>query len=99
MAETDEHGVKYLNAYIVTSDKLTAQDISEFLLNKIPEYMIPSHFTRVEMMPKNSSGKIDRKSLSKIPGEILDDRHFEEPVMKLKNYSAPSGKLFWAGNI
>lgn len=37
------------------------------LSRKLPYYMIPSSLTMLERMPLNTSGKLDRKALSKLP--------------------------------
>lgn len=39
-------------------------DIRRFLINELPYYMVPSFLVQLEKMPMNSSGKIDRRSLS-----------------------------------
>ncbi|KAF7946700.1 hypothetical protein EAE96_009690 [Botrytis aclada] len=38
-------------------------DLDQFLRNKIPNYMVPSHWFAVEKVPLSVSGKIDRKSV------------------------------------
>jgi thioesterase domain-containing protein len=37
--------------------------IREFLRKRLPPYMVPSEFRRVDSIPLNESGKLDRKSL------------------------------------
>ncbi|MCP4217479.1 MAG: amino acid adenylation domain-containing protein [bacterium] len=37
--------------------------LGRFLLEKLPQYMVPSHFVSLESMPLTTSGKINRKAL------------------------------------
>jgi len=62
---------KYLRAYLATAADLDVGGLREFLAGKMPEYMIPSMFTRVEAMPLTPAGKVDRKKLQKLGGERL----------------------------
>ncbi|MCK4258418.1 MAG: non-ribosomal peptide synthase/polyketide synthase [Halanaerobiales bacterium] len=51
---------------------LFVKDVKVRLSNKFPDYMIPTYFIQVDLMPLTLSGKIDRKSLP----EINPDSHF-----------------------
>ena len=73
----DKIGEKYLCAYIVPTsissiEALKSQELRNFLLEKLPEYMIPSYFIPLENIPLTASGKIDRKSLP-LPMLEVDD--------------------------
>ena len=37
--------------------------LKQYLLKRIPNYMIPSYFVQLEKMPCTINGKIDRKNL------------------------------------
>ncbi|HLP61372.1 MAG TPA: non-ribosomal peptide synthetase, partial [Candidatus Deferrimicrobium sp.] len=63
----EERGDKHLCAYIVSESEYDAAGLREFLLEKLPDYMIPSYFVRLEKMPLTPNGKLDRKALPK-PG-------------------------------
>lgn len=56
----DEEQNKILGFYEGTATK---KAITHGLVQKIPKYMIPSEFIRVEKMPITKNGKIDRKAL------------------------------------
>ncbi|SHK85208.1 Phosphopantetheine attachment site, partial [Clostridium cavendishii DSM 21758] len=45
----------------------------------LPEYMIPSYFMKLENMPLNSNGKLDRKSLPSVEENIITGSVYEEP--------------------
>ncbi|MCU1285429.1 MAG: Peptide synthetase [Acidobacteriales bacterium] len=58
-----------LVAYVVAAKKdeePTEKLLREFLLESLPEYMVPAAFYRLEKIPLNSSGKIDRIALSSL---------------------------------
>lgn len=52
-----------LEAYYRGSENITVKTIREHLAQKLPDYMIPAHFYRVETIPLNSNGKVDKKKL------------------------------------
>jgi amino acid adenylation domain-containing protein len=72
-----EAGEKVLNAYIVgaeagvSGDTLQVGQLRNFLSRNLPDYMIPSHFAKIEKIPLTGKGKIDGNALSKI-GKIVD---------------------------
>ncbi len=53
-------------AFIVTkeSQKLEAQELKDFLKNHMANFKIPHHFEFVNDLPKNRTGKIDKRKLS-----------------------------------
>ncbi|MBQ2758664.1 MAG: amino acid adenylation domain-containing protein [Clostridia bacterium] len=52
-----------LVAFYCSSEDIT-QEIRELCLKKLPVYMVPSAFVRLDSLPLNQSGKLDRKLLS-----------------------------------
>ncbi|UCH96409.1 MAG: amino acid adenylation domain-containing protein, partial [Candidatus Aminicenantes bacterium] len=72
---------RYLCAYIVSDTHLETSEIREYLYKTLPDYMIPSYFLRLEKLPLNTSGKVDRKALP-------------EPEIKTgKTYAAPRDEI------
>jgi amino acid adenylation domain-containing protein len=64
VAQEDGSGTMRLIAYFVPLD--TAPSITElrtFMLNQLPDYMVPSTFVQLEALPLNANGKVDRRSL------------------------------------
>ncbi len=45
---------------------ITSEELTSFLSTKLPDYMIPFKFFRKEVMPKTSSGKVDRVLLAEV---------------------------------
>jgi amino acid adenylation domain-containing protein/FkbH-like protein len=61
----DEGGEKRLLAYVVphTGQTLSSNELHTFLKDRLPEYMVPAAFVKLERMPLTSNGKIDRRAL------------------------------------
>lgn len=52
-----------LIAYYTSSTQIDSQEIREFTETKLPKYMIPNIFKKIDKLPKTPNGKIDRKVL------------------------------------
>jgi amino acid adenylation domain-containing protein len=60
--ETDP-GEKKLAAYVVARTQTRADDLRAFLLQQLPDYMVPSAFIFVESLPLTANGKLDLRAL------------------------------------
>ena len=62
---TKEHsnGTKYLVGYYVSDTEIENFELSNYLAQSLPEYMIPSIYVHLTEMPMNVNGKIDRNVL------------------------------------
>ena len=54
---------QFLCAYYIANDNVSEETIREYLLSKLPAYMIPAYFVRMDSFPLLPNGKTDRKSL------------------------------------
>ena len=60
----DETGLRLLAYVVVGPDhKVTSSELRSFLIDKLPEYMIPSVYIMLESFPLTANGKIDRRAL------------------------------------
>ena len=60
---TSDTGSQYLCAYFIAQNQISEQEIRDILSRKLPPYMVPLYFIRMEKFPINQNGKLDRKSL------------------------------------
>ncbi|GER85224.1 hypothetical protein KTAU_38590 [Thermogemmatispora aurantia] len=77
----DDPSSAQLVAYLVPRPgaELTLHSLHQYLREHLPDYMIPGTFVRLEQMPTNEHGKIDRACLPK-PEEtdiLREDVHIE----------------------
>src|SRR5438128_12042864 len=65
IAREEEAGEKRLVAYLVgASDAAVSQtELRKYLKERVPEYMVPSAYVKLEQMPLTANGKLDRKAL------------------------------------
>lgn len=63
----DHDGQKQIIAYYISeiaiNEKILAKELKDFLSARLPEYMIPSAFVRIEKVPLTVNGKVDKKKL------------------------------------
>ncbi|HEX3043686.1 MAG TPA: amino acid adenylation domain-containing protein, partial [Bacillota bacterium] len=67
LARENDHGEKYLCAYVVSNEIIPTSAYKDFLADQLPDYMIPSYIVTLDKMPVTQNGKVDRKALSE-PG-------------------------------
>ena len=67
----------------VCDDKEFISSIKERIAEKLPSYMIPSIFIRLDKLPRNLNGKIDRKELPKVDISMHNEE-FEEPATEFE---------------
>lgn len=60
-----------LVAFYASKEEINLFELREWLSARLPHYMIPVRFARLEHLPVNGSGKLDRKALPYLPE---DDR-------------------------
>ncbi|WP_432403712.1 amino acid adenylation domain-containing protein [Wukongibacter sp. M2B1] len=68
VAREDKTKELYICAYIVSQSDFLASEIREMLSKRLPDYMIPSYFVKIDSIPLTTNGKLDIKALP-IPNE------------------------------
>ena len=83
----DSSCTERLVAYIVALQEPgpSASDLRAFLGSRLPNFMVPSNFVRMQALPLAPSGKVDRKTLPAPEGGRTErDRPYEAPRNKLE---------------
>jgi acyl-coenzyme A synthetase/AMP-(fatty) acid ligase len=62
----NELGIELVHALIVASTKVDFQRLHGHCLNHLPGVFVPTHFVRVNDIPRNEMGKIDRQRLASL---------------------------------
>jgi surfactin family lipopeptide synthetase A len=73
---------KQIVAYYVTQIPIDHVDLKKSLLQKLPEYMLPVIYMRLEKMPLTANGKIDKQALP-LP-DRADKRAYTGPTNPLE---------------
>jgi len=81
-AFTKESGQKYLCAYYQSSCETGRSELKVFLQKKLPVYMVPEYFIRLDSFPLNMNGKLDRSRL--MPPEVQEYNSYRPPVTNLE---------------
>ncbi len=74
LAEEDVTGTKRLAAYVVASDPdavPTVADLRAVVQSRLPAYMVPAVFRRLDAFPLAATGKVDRRALPERVVEVL----------------------------
>ncbi len=74
----DETGRQYLVGYYTSEESVDEKSLRSHLSVKLPKYMVPNYFMRLDIMPMTASGKTDRKSLP-VPDFTRPVREYTPP--------------------
>lgn len=75
MAKADYNNDKCLVAYLVCSGDADLANIREYLASRLPDYMIPLYYIKVESIPLTLSGKVDRNALLEMKAVYLTQEY------------------------
>lgn len=93
-AQAAETGIDRLVAYVVSDRLLTTPEIRAHLAEQLPEYMLPTHFVRLDKLPLTSSGKVDRKAL---PPLSSDNTQPARAVVEPRTATEKAIAAIWTG--
>lgn len=70
-ANDTDAGTKELVGYFVGKESLSVAEIRSFLSEKLPAYMLPANYIRLNELPLTSNGKVDKRKLADAEGQDL----------------------------
>jgi amino acid adenylation domain-containing protein/non-ribosomal peptide synthase protein (TIGR01720 family) len=74
IVKTDALREKTLCAFVVSEEEPDFAQIKRILRERLPDYMIPMHFMRIEKVPVTANGKLDTRALPTI--EMKSERDY-----------------------
>jgi tyrocidine synthetase-3 len=63
LANKNAKGQKFLIGYFTEAQTVSAEVLKAFLKAQLPDYMVPALLVRLDRMPINKNGKLDRRAL------------------------------------
>ena len=81
LAREDTPGDKRLVAYYTAREQnsVGAQELRAHVATKLPEYMVPAAYVKLESLPLTPNGKLNRKALPAPEGDAYVVRQYEAP--------------------
>ena len=80
LVREDEPGEKRLIAYVVGK----TDGLREFLTERLPSYLMPSAFVKLDSFPITANGKVDRAALPRPEGRPVEHARFVAPSTDLE---------------
>ncbi|UHO38304.1 amino acid adenylation domain-containing protein [Chryseobacterium capnotolerans] len=82
LAKENKAGLKYLVGYYVSEKANEVIDLTAFLSEVLPEYMVPAAFVHLTSLPLTINGKLDRRALPE--PEFTGGREYTAPETELQ---------------
>nr|UYH37519.1 amino acid adenylation domain-containing protein [Myxococcaceae bacterium MCy9487] len=94
LARSDSPDRLQLVAYLAprTDSAVIPHELQQFLLGKLPDYMVPAFFVLMEAIPLSPNGKVDRRAL---PAPILDPQSRAEPSAQPRSPTEEALATIW----
>ncbi|ORX81926.1 acetyl-CoA synthetase-like protein [Anaeromyces robustus] len=77
-------GDKYLICYYMSQNEISGKKIRNYLKTKLPMYMIPNYFIRINEVPITPNGKLDRRALPEPKMEDLIQEQYIAPETEIE---------------
>ncbi|OUM56129.1 hypothetical protein PIROE2DRAFT_19411, partial [Piromyces sp. E2] len=75
---------KILVCYYICNEEVKGNEIRNYLKSKLPTYMIPSYYKRIESIPITRNGKLDKRALPEPDMEDIITKEYVAPVTDIE---------------
>lgn len=79
---------KDLELIAYTTGEAAAEELRSYLKEKLPNYMVPSHFVKLASLPLTSNGKVNRKSLPDPDDSGMQGVEYTAPITDEERFLA-----------
>ncbi|MFD2672429.1 AMP-binding protein, partial [Marinicrinis sediminis] len=78
IVKESEDEAKQLVAYLACAEEIQEQELQQYAVKQLPEYMVPACWVRLEKLPLTPNGKVDRQALPE-PKWTREDEQIDTP--------------------
>ena len=79
LVKQTSEGSKRLVGYVVPEGEYDKDEIVKYLGRRLPDYMVPAMWVKMETLPLTKNGKVDRRALPDIDGSELLSKEYVAP--------------------
>lgn len=83
----------FLVAYYQAKSPVARQQLQDYLVTLLPDYMLPSAYMYLPEIPLNMNGKVDRKALPQVQAQ--DKAHYVAPETSSSDACASYSRMYW----
>ncbi|MCB0726366.1 MAG: amino acid adenylation domain-containing protein, partial [Ignavibacteriae bacterium] len=79
LVKQSAEGSKRLVGYVVPEGEYDKDEIIKYLSKRLPDYMVPAMWVKMDKLPLTQNGKVDRRALPEIDGSELMSKEYVAP--------------------
>lgn len=80
----NSEGKKYLCAYYISEKEISVSDLHKYLVSRLPNYMVPSSYVKMDAFPLTPNHKINRKALPEPKTTFVSEEEYVAPTTEME---------------